>query len=112
MAAQIELIEACYKRAGLDMADTGYVEAHMTGTQTGDVIEAEAIATTFGRAQKADPILVGSVKTIVGHTEPVSGLAAFIKTVLAIKHRQIPPNRNYEVTNPNIKLDKWCLQVS
>lgn len=68
------------------MKNTGYVEAHMTGTAAGDPIEAEAIARTFGKSREAhDPIIVGSVKTNVGHTEPVSGIAAVIKTTFALK---------------------------
>lgn len=110
--AQIKLIKSCYKRAGLDICETGYVEAHMTGTQIGDVAEAEALAKTFGENRQNDPILIGSVKTNIGHTEPVSGLAAIIKTVFALKHRQLAPNMNYEKTNPKIKLEEWNLQVS
>lgn len=112
MDAQQKLIEDCYKRAGLDLAETGYVEAHMTGTPTGDPLEAEAIARTFGKHRRAgDPVLVGSVKTNVGHTEAASGLAAIIKTAFALKNRLIPPNLNYENTNPDIPLEKWNLQV-
>ncbi|KAJ5219498.1 hypothetical protein N7468_008702 [Penicillium chermesinum] len=72
MEAQQQLIEECYRRAGLDLAQTAYVEAHMTGTATGDPIEAEAIARTFGQHRSSDdPVLVGSVKTNLGHTEPI-----------------------------------------
>lgn len=110
--AQIKLIKQCYQRAGLNLSDTGYVEAHMTGTQVGDVAEAEALARTFGKSRDPhDPMLVSSVKTNVGHTEPVSGLAAVIKTALAMKNRQIPPNVNYEIPNPNIPLQEWNLKV-
>ncbi|KAK4034298.1 hypothetical protein C8A01DRAFT_49278 [Parachaetomium inaequale] len=110
--AQATLIQDCYKRAGLDLAETGYVEAHMTGTAVGDPVEAEAIARTFGASREAfDPVIVGSVKTNVGHTEPVSGLAAVIKTSFALKHRLIPPNLNYETTNPKIPLEEWRLTV-
>lgn len=114
MEAQRELIQACYLRAGLDLAQTGYVEAHMTGTQVGDAIEAEALAMTFGKAQEksGSTLLVGSVKTNIGHTEPVSGLAAIIKAAVAMKHRQVAPNQNYETPNPKIKLDEWHLKVS
>lgn len=112
MEAQVKLIEECYSRAGLNLADTGYVEAHMTGTATGDPIEAEAIARTFGKHRSAhNPVLVGGVKTNVGHTEPVSGLAAIIKTAFILKNGVIPPNLNYEKTNPKIPLEKWHLQV-
>lgn len=113
MDAQVRLIEACYKRAGLELSETGYVEAHMTGTKVGDAAEAEALARTFGKARsREDPIPVGSVKTNVGHTEAVSGLAGVIKTAFALKNAQIAPNTNYKETNPKIKLDEWHLQVS
>ncbi|KAL8861949.1 MAG: hypothetical protein Q9178_001819 [Gyalolechia marmorata] len=72
MEAQQKLIEDCYKRAGLDLAETGYVEAHMTGTLAGDPVEAEALARTFGKHRSSDdPIIVGSCKPNIGHTEPV-----------------------------------------
>ncbi len=110
--AQIKLIEKCYSRAGLNMADTGYVEAHMTGTPTGDLAEATAIAKTFGKARKAgDPIHVGSAKVNVGHTESVSGLAGIIKTIFALEKKVIPPNINYEIPNPKIPLEEWNLAV-
>lgn len=84
----------------------------MTGTAAGDPIEAEAIARTFGKSREAhDPIIVGSIKTNVGHTEPVSGLAAIIKTTFALKNRLIPPNLNFEIPNPQIDLQGWHLKV-
>ncbi|KAF7532113.1 hypothetical protein G7054_g8247 [Neopestalotiopsis clavispora] len=110
--AQVKLIRECYARAGYDLKDTGYVEAHMTGTAAGDPIEAEAIARTFGESrEERDPVVVGSVKTNVGHTEPVSGLAAIIKTTFALKNRTIPPNLNFAKPNPQIDLQKWHLKV-
>lgn len=110
--AQKALIEACYKRAGLNISDTAYVEAHMTGTLAGDPIEASALAQTFGMSRNAqDPVLVGSVKTIIGHTEAASGLAAVIKTIFALKRGLIPPNLNYEKPNPNIPMSNWHLAV-
>jgi acyl transferase domain-containing protein len=112
MDAQIRLIRHCYRRAGLDIADTGYVEAHMTGTQAGDVTEAESLARTFGASRtQGDPVWVGSVKTNVGHTEGVSGLAGVIKTAMAMKYRAIPPNQNYVVGNDKIPLGDWHLRV-
>lgn len=112
MEAQQKLIEECYKRAGLDIAETGYVEAHMTGTKTGDPIEAEALARTFGKHRAAnDPIIVGSCKPNIGHTEPVSGLAAVVKAIHVLQNGLIPPNTNYETTNPKIPLGEWNLKV-
>ncbi|KAL9127721.1 MAG: hypothetical protein Q9217_003451 [Psora testacea] len=113
MAAQQKLIEECYRRAGLDPGETGYVEAHMTGTDTGDPIEAEALARTFGKSRPAnDPIIVGSCKPNIGHTEPVSGLAAIIKASYVLQSGLIPPNTNYEKTNPKIPMEKWNLKLA
>ncbi|PYH87006.1 polyketide synthase [Aspergillus uvarum CBS 121591] len=110
--SQVKLIQQCYRKAGLDIADTGYVEAHMTGTPTGDLAEATALAQTFGKSrQPNDPVYIGSVKTNIGHTEPVSGLAAVIKTIWAMKHKQIPRNINYETPNPKIRQQEWNLTV-
>ncbi|KAH8900475.1 hypothetical protein GQ53DRAFT_862683 [Thozetella sp. PMI_491] len=110
--AQTKLIQDCYKRAGLDISETGYVEAHMTGTTAGDPVEAESLARTFGMSREPnDPVLVGSVKTVIGHTEAASGLAAIIKTVFALKELTIAPNLNYETPSPQIPLDEWKLQV-
>jgi acyl transferase domain-containing protein/NADPH:quinone reductase-like Zn-dependent oxidoreductase len=112
MDAQIRLIRHCYQRAGLNLSDTGYVEAHMTGTQVGDVTEAESLARTFGASRtQDDPVWVGSVKTNIGHTESVSGLAGIIKAAMAMKYRVIPPNQNYIVGNDKIPLDDWHLRV-
>ncbi|KAM0795830.1 thiolase-like protein [Usnea florida] len=111
MAAQIKLIETCYKRAGLDLSRTGYVEAHMTGTKVEDAVEAEALAKTFGKIRAGDPILVGSVKANIGHTEAVSGLAAIVKTAFTLKYSQIVPNPNFKEINPEIDLDKLHLRV-
>lgn len=65
--SQVRLIQDCYRRAGLNPAETGYVEAHMTGTQAGDLAEANALAQTFGasrrtEAPESDPVLIGSVR--------------------------------------------------
>lgn len=112
MEAQQKLIEDCYRRAGLDLAETSYVEAHMTGTLAGDPIEAEALARTFGRQRATnDPVIVGSCKPNIGHTEPVSGLASVIKTAFVLQSGLIPPNTNYEKTIPKIPLGQWNLQV-
>lgn len=105
-------MRACYASAGLDPLDTSYVEAHGTGTQTGDVIEATAVGQVFGEQRSPDnPLLIGSVKTNIGHTEATSGLAAIIKVVMALEEGAIPPNINYETPNPKIALDELKLKV-
>jgi acyl transferase domain-containing protein len=111
--AQEDLIRRCYARAGLDPVNTGYVEAHGTGTQAGDTSEAFAVGTVIGAvAQRRDSLLVGSVKTNIGHTEATSGLAGVIKAVLAIETGLVPPLLNFESANPKIPFDKLGLKVS
>lgn len=114
-AAQVDLMRECYSRAGLDPRGTQYFEAHGTGTPTGDPIEAQAMASIFSEGQGRDDedhyLRIGSVKTNVGHTEAVSGLAAMIKGVLCLEKGLIPPTVNYETPNPKLKLDEWRLKV-
>ncbi|KAL5095526.1 hypothetical protein Trisim1_000297 [Trichoderma cf. simile WF8] len=118
-AAQETLMRECYRRAGLDPRGTQYFEAHGTGTQAGDPIEARAMAGVFcgvgedgnGGRDEAHYLRIGSVKTNVGHTEAASGLAAVIKGVLCLERGLIPPSVNYETPNPKLKLDEWRLKV-
>ncbi|GLA09601.1 putative Hybrid PKS-NRPS biosynthetic cluster [Aspergillus niger] len=111
--AQARLIQETYRRSGLDPTTSWgrcqYFEAHGTGTQVGDVREAEAIASAFFPSQtterndgESSKLHVGSVKTIIGHTEGTSGLASLLKVALAVQHRVIPPNLHLETLNPDI----------
>ncbi|KAL4734357.1 hypothetical protein BDV11DRAFT_174852 [Aspergillus similis] len=110
--AQVTLMRDCYRRAGLDYADTQYLEAHGTGTSTGDPIECRAIATVFKDSRSSgQPLRIGSVKTNVGHTEAASGLASLIKVVMGLEKGKIPPSINFEKPNPKIALDEWNLRV-
>ncbi|KAL4803093.1 hypothetical protein BDV18DRAFT_163154 [Aspergillus unguis] len=111
--AQVALIRDCYRRAGLNPRDTQYFEAHGTGTVTGDPIECRAIATVFKDDRPAEhPLPIGSIKSNVGHTEAVSGLASLIKVVLALERGKIPPSINFREPNPRLKLADWRLQVA
>ena len=114
-AAQIQLMRDCYRRAGLNPSGTQYFEAHGTGTPTGDPIEARAIAAVFGTHSDARrqtrPLIIGSVKTSIGHTEAASGLAAVIKVVLAMERNQLPPSINYERPNREMRFQEWGLEV-
>ncbi|KAF3028235.1 t1pks [Penicillium rubens] len=109
LEAQEALVRGCYQKAGLDPRETQYFEAHGTGTQAGDTIEAQGIATVF--ASRQEPLLIGSIKTNVGHTEAASGLASIIKTALAMENGVIPPSINFEKPNPKISLDDWNLKL-
>ncbi|KAL8303319.1 hypothetical protein RB600_006977 [Gaeumannomyces tritici] len=109
-AAQEDLIRTVYARAGLSLADTGYFEAHGTGTPLGDGIEARAIGAVFGPVREPGrPLYVGAVKTNLGHLEGASGVAGVIKTILVLEKGIIPPNMWFEEKNPAIE-DGWNLK--
>ncbi|KAK4034496.1 polyketide synthase [Parachaetomium inaequale] len=110
--AQEALVRDCYRRVGLDPAQTAYFEAHGTGTPTGDPIEVAAIASVFKDSRRDNqPLRIGSVKTNIGHTETASGVAAIIKVALALEKGQIPPSINFEKPNAKLHLDEWKLKV-
>jgi 6-methylsalicylic acid synthase len=101
--AQAHLLRQAYDDAGVDPASVQYVEAHGTGTRAGDPIEASALAAVLGSARPAgDPLLIGSVKSNIGHLEAGSGVAGVIKAVLALAYRQLPPSLNLTEPNPRI----------
>ncbi|CAL8140616.1 unnamed protein product [Orchesella dallaii] len=91
--------------ARVDPAAVSYVEAHGTGTAVGDPMEIAAIAKAYYTPSRQDPLLIGSVKTNVGHTESCSGITGIMKVVLAMQHEIIPPHRNFETLNPAIDLN-------
>lgn len=91
-AAQQALLASAYARAGLAPAHVDYVEAHGTGTPLGDPIEAGALGSVLGAGRDPDqPLLLGSVKSNLGHLESAAGVAGLVKTVLALHHDVIPP---------------------
>ncbi|KAL7923395.1 polyketide synthase-like protein [Trichoderma austrokoningii] len=110
--AQIANIRAVYASAGLDMNQTGYIECHGTGTQAGDGQELQAISKTIASVRSIDnPIVVGSVKTNIGHLEGAAGIAGLIKGILSLERGRIPPNINFEKGNPNIDFKNWKVKV-
>ncbi|MGK3986563.1 type I polyketide synthase [Sorangium sp. So ce136] len=114
-AAQEAVLRAAYARAGVDPAAVDYVEAHGTGTLLGDPIEARALGAVLGAARPARPadrpLLVGSVKTNIGHLEAASGVAGVIKVALSLKHRELPPSLHFETPNPYIPFAELRLDV-
>jgi acyl transferase domain-containing protein/acyl carrier protein/ubiquinone/menaquinone biosynthesis C-methylase UbiE len=111
-AAQESVLRQACTRSGIQATDIHYVEAHGTGTPLGDPIEAHALGEVFGRERASDrPLLVGSVKTNIGHLEGASGIAGLIKLILSIHHRQIPASLNFEKPNPHIDFAACNLRV-
>ncbi|WP_143086414.1 type I polyketide synthase [Amycolatopsis saalfeldensis] len=110
--AQEEVLRLAYCNAAVDPADVQYVELHGTGTKVGDPLEAEALGAVLGRPRPAGlPLLVGSAKTNVGHLEGAAGIVGLLKVLLCVQRRQIPPSRNFEVSNPRIPLRDLGLDV-
>ncbi|SEN51959.1 Acyl transferase domain-containing protein [Nitrosospira multiformis] len=100
---QAEVILAAQAIAGVDADTITYVEAHGTGTTIGDPIEIAALTQAFCEStNRRGFCAIGSVKTNVGHLDAAAGVAGLIKTVLAMKHRTLPPSLNFEQPNPQI----------
>jgi acyl-CoA synthetase (AMP-forming)/AMP-acid ligase II/3-oxoacyl-(acyl-carrier-protein) synthase/acyl carrier protein len=98
--AQQRLIEKALQHAGVDAGTVQYVEAHGTGTRLGDPVEAQALQAAYGRFRSADqPLLIGTVKTNIGHLEAAAGIAGFIKTVLCLQYKQIPASLHFREPN-------------
>ena len=103
---QAEVIQMAQALAGVDPETVTYVEAHGTGTPLGDPIEVAALTQAFraGGAKRNGYCALASLKTNVGHLDIASGVAALIKTALALQHRRIPANLHYRAPNPHLDL--------
>ena len=116
---QSKVIAEAQDVAGVDPETITFIESHGTGTALGDPIEIKALTQAFQLStQKRGFCAIGSVKTNFGHLDTVAGIAGIMKTVLALKHRQIPPSLHFEQPNPaidfanspfyvNTKLSSW-----
>jgi phthiocerol/phenolphthiocerol synthesis type-I polyketide synthase A len=99
--AQQAVLRAALAAARLQPADIDYIEAHGTGTALGDPIELGALHQVFGERHGSAPLMLGSVKTNVGHLESAAGIAGFIKTVLSVYHGYIPRHLHFKQLTPN-----------
>ena len=110
--AQERVIEEALARGSVSPEEVDYLEAHGAGSGFGDPIEVQAAAAVYGRGRAADrPLLIGSVKTCIGHLEPAAGVASLIKTLLAMKRGVIPQNLHFEEPNPHLEWDRLPVQV-
>lgn len=110
--AQQRVIAEALQRAGVAAGDVGYLEAHGTGTSLGDPIEVQAAAAALGDGRDAgEPLLIGSVKTNIGHLEAAAGIAGLIKVVLSLEHEELPKHLNFANPSPHIPWDRLPVRV-
>lgn len=110
--AQEKLLNQALKSANIDPAQIAYIEAHGTGTSLGDPIEVRALDRVLGTNKRHTPLLIGSVKTNIGHLEAAAGIASLIKVVLSLEHGEIPPSLHFKDPNPNIPWDDIPIKVA
>lgn len=111
---QQKVIKHAYERGGqLDPRLTGYFECHGTGTAIGDPLEVHAVAESMNQARKDvdGALLIGAVKTNIGHSEAASGLSAVIKAILTVERGIIPPTHGITELNPAIDWKAWQVKV-
>jgi myxalamid-type polyketide synthase MxaB len=108
--AQEQVIRQALESGGVNPTQVSYVEAHGSGTALGDPIEVEALTAVYGRNRQT-PLVIGSVKTNVGHLESAAGIAGLIKVVLALQHQEIPPHLHFRQPNPHIAWSASLIMV-
>lgn len=109
---QAAAIEAALLVAGVGPETIGYVEAHGTGTPVGDPIEVRALAKAFGAGLPAATVVLGSVKSNIGHTDAASGVIGLIKTVLALREELLPGTVHFTQPNPELHLERTPFEIS
>ncbi|WP_156754855.1 type I polyketide synthase [Actinokineospora pegani] len=109
-AAQVAVVRAALRDAGVRPDQVSYVEAHGTGTPLGDPIEADALGEVFAPGRDR-ALLLGSAKTNVGHLEPAAGITGVIKAALAVHHGELPASLHFTDPNPRIDFAANRLEV-
>ena len=111
--AQARLVRDACRDAGIAPSQIGFVEAHGTGTAVGDPIEAHALAEALCKDRSAEaPLVIGSVKTNLGHLETAAGIAGLIKAALVLKQRQIPASLHFQTPSRYIDFAALKLRVA
>lgn len=113
VSGQVEVIAEAQALAGVPAEAITYIETHGTGTSLGDPIEIQALTEAFRTGtDKKNFCAIGSVKTNIGHLDIAAGVAGFIKAVLALKHKMIPPSLNFNQPNPRIDFENSPFYVN
>jgi acyl transferase domain-containing protein/acyl carrier protein len=110
--SQEAVLRDALANAAVSARDVSYVEAHGTGTSLGDPIEVQSLGAVFGPGREmATPLLIGSLKTNVGHLEAAAGVSGLIKVVLSLQHREIPQHLHFKQPSPHIPWDRLPVRV-
>ncbi|MBD2727329.1 acyltransferase domain-containing protein [Nostoc sp. FACHB-892] len=110
--SQQAVIRQALENGGVEPAQVDYVEVQGTSTCVGEPIEVAALEAVYGKNRPQDkPLVIGSVKTNIGHLEPASGIASLIKVVLALQHGEIPAHLHFKQPNPHINWNELPLKV-
>ena len=110
--AQASVITEALSHAGIPPSEVDYLEAHGTGTEVGDPIELNSAAAVYGEGRKSDsPLLVGSVKTNIGHLEPAAGVAGLMKVMLSMQHGVVPKHLHFRNPNPRVQWDRLPVRI-
>jgi phthiocerol/phenolphthiocerol synthesis type-I polyketide synthase E len=113
VAGQAQVIVEALANAGIEPDSISYVETHGTATALGDPAEIAALTQAFNsKTQRKSFCAIGSVKSNIGHLDAAGGVAGLIKTVLALKHKEIPPSLHFEKPNPNIDFENSPFYVN
>jgi len=111
--AQVRVVRAALRDAGIDADAVDVVEAHGTGTPLGDSIELHALAEAYAAdARRERPLAVGSVKTTLGHLEAAAGLAGLLKIALALDRERLPAHRNVTTPTPLFPWSEHALEIA
>ncbi|HWW75156.1 MAG TPA: acyltransferase domain-containing protein, partial [Pyrinomonadaceae bacterium] len=110
--AQQMVIREALKNAGLRPSQVSYIEGHGTGTALGDPIEVDALGAVFGDRDRDDPLLLGSVKSNIGHLESAAGIAGLIKVILCLQNKELPRSLHFDTPNPNIAWQTLPIRVT
>ena len=110
--SQQAVIRQALASGGTGPEQVSYIEAHGTGTALGDPIEVGALGAVYGAAHTSEqPLLIGSVKTNIGHLEGAAGVAGLIKVVLALQHQQIPQHLHFHTPSSHIPWDELPIRI-
>ncbi len=110
--AQAALIRQALENGRLQPHEVAYVDAHGTGTPLGDPIEVGGLAAAYDVPERQTPLLIGSVKTNLGHLESAAGIAGVIKVILAMQQNEIPPHLHFKHPNPHIDWARMQINVT